>query len=371
MSELKLTTDRHSFDDLRQTYNNFHSPALEILVGGKKLISQVGVAITKATINSSLEGKADTFSFSVTNAFDTAAWEFRWVDDYLVPGNEIEIQMGYGTELSSLFYGHITAVSFACEETPTITVKGMDKSFLLMVDNKSTSWNKKKYSDVVKELGQKYGLSTHVDDTVQTIETITKTVAETDFQFINRLAKICNYDFFIVGKNLYFRKPLSNTTPVLTLIWGVSLRSFSVDVNIASQASSYTVRWVDKDKTTVLQEAKATSADIGKLGTNSKTSADLLRAIGDYFDKYESTKKLDSPEEIKAVAKARLNQLAMNLLDGNCEAIGLPEIRAGRYITLEGMGKKLSQPYYITSVTHTIDVASGYVTTFQVKGNTI
>lgn len=370
MSELTLSTDSHTFEKLRQKYSNFHSPVLEILIGGKKLISELGIAVTKTTINSSLDGKADTFSFSVTNAFDPAEWEFRWVDDYLVPGKEIEIQLGYGSELSSLFFGHITAISFSCEDNPTITVKGMDKSFLLMVDNKSTTWNEKKYSDIVKELGQKYGLSTHVDETVQTIQTITKTGAQTDFQFLNHLARICNYDFFIVGKHLYFRKPLTNMTPVLTLVWGVSLRSFSLDVNIASQATSFTVTTIEKNKT-VLQLAKATSTDIDKLGTSSKTSADLLRSIGEYFDKYESTQKRDSPEEMKAVAKARLNKLAMNLLDGSCEAIGLPEIRAGRYIVLEGMGKKLSQPYYITSVTHSIDVASGYVTTFHVKGNTI
>ncbi|MEJ8546916.1 phage late control D family protein [Brevibacillus borstelensis] len=370
MSELKLTTDSYTYQELRQKYNNFHSPAVEIIIGGKKLVADLAAAVTKVTVNSSLDGKADTFSFAVSNAFDPIEWEFRWVDDYLVPGKEVEIRMGYGSELAPLFYGHITAVSFTCEDNPTITVKGMDKSFLMMTDNKSTSWDKKKYSEVVNEIAKKYGLNAHVDDTAQPIAKIAKTEQHSDFHFLNHLAKICNFDFFIIGKHLYFRKPLTSTSPVLTLEWGTSLRSFSVDVNIASQAASYTVRSMEPNKTE-LKEAKAASSDVGKLGKNAKTGADLLNAIGSYFDKYESTKKMESAEERKAVAQAKLNKLAMNLLSGSCEAVGIPEIRAGRYIALGGMGKKLSQPYYITSVTHSVDGSSGYVTTFQVKGNTI
>lgn len=370
MSDLNLSTQSYTYDALRQKYNNFHSPGVEILIDGKRLIADVSVAITKVTIQSSLEGKADTCSFSVSNAFDPLAWEFRWADDYLVPGKEVEIQMGYGDERITLFHGHITSVSFTCEEKPTISVRGMDKSFLMMIDNKSTSWDKKKYSDVVKEIAQKYGLTPHVDDTGQPITKITKTETQTDFQFLNHVAKICHFDFFIIGKHLYFRKPLSQMKPVMSLTWGISLRSFSVDVNLSSQAATYTVRSMEPN-TTEIKEAKATSSDIGKLGSHSKTGADLLQAIGDYFNRYESSKKTESPDERKAVAKARINKMAMGLLGGQCESIGLPEICAGRYIELKGLGKKLSQTYYITAVTHTIDGDSGFVTTFQVKGNTI
>lgn len=158
--------------------------------------------------------------------------------------------------------------------------------------------------------------------------------------------------------------------PVISLTWGISLRSFSVDVHLTSQAATYTVRSMEPN-TTEIKEAKATSSDIGKLGSSSKTGADHLQAIGDYLNRYESSKKTESPDERKAVAKARINKMAMGLLGGQCESIGLPESCAGRYIELKGLGKKLSQTYYITAVTHTIDGDSGFVTTFQVKGNTI
>jgi phage protein D len=370
MGDVTLDESTFTFDDLEKKYAKFYSPTVEIIVEGTKIIRETPAAITKVMVESSIDSKADTFSFVVINAFDLAQREFLWVDEYFALGKEIEIQMGYVDKLETVFSGLITSISFTCEDdTPNIVVKGMDKSFLMMTSNKSTSWDKKKFSDIAKEIGGKYGLKTVVDATANEMIKVAKTEEQSDFQFLADLAQRSNYDFFVLGKSMYFRKPLTSMTPVVNLMWGVSLISFSADVNLASQVSSYTVRSFKTNKTEVI-ESKAASTDIKRLGTNTKTGPDLLKAIGAYFDRYESNKVLDSADEGKDLAKSKLNHLSMNLITGSGESLGIPEIKAGRYIKLEGLGKKLSQPYYISSVTHTID-DSGYTTFFQVRGNAI
>jgi uncharacterized protein len=152
-------------------------------------------------------------------------------------------------------------------------------------------------------------------------------------------------------------------------MFGISLLNFNIDVNLASQVGSYTVRSFKTNKMEVV-ESKAASTDIKKLGSNTKTGADLMKAIGSYFDRYESNKVLDSADEGKDLAKSKLNNISMDLITGSGQSLGIPEIKAGRYIKLEGLGKKLSQPYYIAAVTHSMD-ENGYITTFQVKGNAI
>jgi phage protein D len=276
--------------------------------------------------------------------------------------------MGYVDKLETLFYGIITSLSFSCEENPSLSVSCTDKSFLMMTDNLPKTWEKVKHSEIVSEIGKKYGLTMKVDDTPNKLTSETKKESQTDYSFISTLAQANNFDFFVIGKNLYFQKPLSSTSPMLNLMWGLTLRSFSVDVNISKQISSYTVRSMELNKT-VLWEAKAQASDITKLGSGSKTGGNLVSAIGNYFNKYE-IKKIDSVEEGKAKAKAAINDAAMNLISGSGESIGIPEIRAGRYIKLEGLGKKLSTTYYMSSVTHTVD-GSGYSTSFKVKGNAI
>jgi phage protein D len=370
MGDLTLDESTFTFEELEKKYGNFYSPTVEVIVEGTKIVRETPAAITKVMVESSIDSKADTFSFVVINAFDLIKREFLWVDEYFALGKEIEIQMGYVDKLETVFSGIITSISFTCEDdTPNIIVKGMDKSFLMMTSNKSTSWDKKKFSDIATEIGGKYGLKSVVDATANQMVKIAKTEEQSDFQFLADLAKRTNYDFFVFGKSMYFRKPLTSMTPVVNLMWGISLISFSADVNLASQFASFTVRSFKTNKSEII-ESKAISTDIKKLGTNTKTGADLLKAIGSYFDRYESNKVLDSADEGKDLAKSKLNHVSMDLITGSGQSLGMPEIKAGRYIKLEGLGKKLSQPYYISAVTHTVD-DSGYNTFFQVRGNAI
>ncbi|MDB5054004.1 MAG: hypothetical protein JWM44_2054 [Bacilli bacterium] len=370
MGDVTLTEDTFTFDALEKKYRDFMAPTVEVIIEGTKIIRETSAAITDVTIESSIESKADTFSFVVINAYDLIKREFLWVDQYFALGKEIEIQMGYTDKLETVFNGLITSLSFSCDDDiPSIIVKGMDKSFLMMTSNKSNSWDNKKYSDIAQEIGGKYGLKPVVDDTANQIIKITKTEEQTDFQFLADMAKKSNYDFFVLGKSMYFRKPLTSMTPVVNLMYGMSLMSFSIDVNLASQVGSYTVRSLKTNKTEVI-ESKAASTDIKKLGSNTKTGADVLNALGSYFDRYESNKVLDSADEGKDLAKSKLNHLSMEMISGSGQSIGIPEIKAGRYIILEGLGKKLSQPFYISAVSHNMN-DDGYVTTFHVKGNAI
>lgn len=60
----------------------------------------------------------------------------------------------------------------------------------------------------------------------------------------------------------------------------------------------------------------------------------------------------------------------MNLVTGEATCQGIPEIMAGKYVELAGLGPKLNKVYYITSACHNID-DSGYTTTLILGGNAI
>ena len=71
-----------------------------------------------------------------------------------------------------------------------------------------------------------------------------------------------------------------------------------------------------------------------------------------------------------AMAKAILNKMSEGFVKGTGECIGLPLVKPGTTIQLEGIGKKFSKTYYIEKTTHSIGT-SGYKTTFTVKDNAI
>ncbi len=367
MGDVEFNTTSYVFDDLETKYRNFFSPAFEVLVDTKNILRE-GVAITSINVDTTIDPKADSFSFTVTNAFDLVKRDFQWVDQYFALGKKVEIKMGYTDKLITVFNGIITKVNFSypSDSNPTITVTGMDISFLMMVGNNSITWQKKKYSDVVKEIAAKYTSEMKVDDTSDIIDTISSQNSKHDFEFLTNLAKGMNYDFFVVGKTVYFRKPLKDMAAVLTLTWGKNLRSFSTEMNLSTQVSKVVVRgWEPKTQKVIV----ATSGTVVKLGSNSKTGSDIMKTLG-----VDTTKNIQanvsSMKEAQDLADATLNKRAMEFISGDGESIGIPEIRAGRYIKLAGVGEIFNEPLYLTSAVHKIN-ASGYLTSFKVRGNAI
>lgn len=362
---IKLDNKNYDFNQIEKKYKNFVGPTFQILIDGKNIMND-GVAVSRVEVETTIDRSADMFSFNVVNAYDFLQREMNWLDKYFVVGKYIEIKMGYVDQLQSVFYGLITSVTvdLPSSSIPIITVRGMDVSFLMMRGSHSRSWHKKKYSDVVKMVAKKYVSDLRVDDTGKEIGTITQD-RENDYVFLTRLAEITNFDFFVVGKTLYFRKPLADKVPVITLMLGKSLHQFNVEINLAQQVSDVVVVGWDASTNTVI---KGKSDKINRLGSNSKTGQDLIKALIDNVEHRDLN--VDSVEEAKTKANAILNKIGMELITGYGQSIGIPELRAGRYIKIEGAGKKLSQPYYLTAVSHVID-ESGYLTSFKVGGNAI
>jgi len=366
MSNVQLTNDQNAFADLEKKYNNFIAPGFKLLIDNKDAVRE-GMAITALTVETTTAEQSDVATFSISNAYDLISRDFKWLNDLLVLGKTIEVSTGYTDRMTPIFFGYITAVNieFHNDESPRLTVTGMDLSFKMMRGREARMWKNKKISDVVRELGQLYGANRFViDDTTRQVPHLTKK-PDNDYQFLQNMAQSINYEFFIVGKTLYFRKRNMSKPPVVTFSWGKHLMYFHLEQNLSDQVTKVTVRSWDAAGQKVIA---ASSTSVNKLGTNSKTGPNLLKTLGD-FEEILYLNAEDN-QDAKEKAEAAMNERALKLVTGDAECWGLPELRAGRFIKFDGLGSSLNQTYYIQSATHTID-ESGYVTRLRVQGNAV
>ncbi len=369
MPQITLGTSSTSFDALLTKYCDFYAPNCEVYIDGTNLKSK-GIALSGIYVNSSVEMKADVFGFTVENAFDIENRDFNatWMSSYFVPGKKVEVKMGYTSTLETLFYGVITKVTaeFPADEQPKIKIEGMDKMFLMMKGSHHKVFSNQKHSDIVSAKASEYGLSTTIDaTTVQLPVEIQNN--ESDFEYIRRLAKHYNYEFFVLADKLYFRKRHQGSkTEVVTLEWGKTLGSFTVSADLGGiEATKVEVHGYDKQKTEVI----GTSSTTNSFGSGTKAGADFLKtALGNKDAiKIINDHRITTASEATAKANAVLNEMAVNFVSGDGECIGLPEIKAGVYIKLAGLGAKFNNVYYVTQATHTFDT-DGYVTKFSVGG---
>lgn len=366
MANVSLSTETFDFDKLEEKYAGFMGPSVKVEANGQEL-GQLGAAISSVRVLTSVANDTDTVTITIPNAYNEVDHDFDFLDKLSI-GATLDVSLGYVDKLLPVFSGYITAIAFNFpnEGAPEIVVTGMDAAFKLMRSQETKMWTNRKVSDVVKEIAGGYGLSTnHVQATSETHKLIAKR-HENDYVFIQNLATKLNYEFFIVGKSMYFRKKFANKSPVLTLTYMTNIFEFQLEHNLSEQVSSVEVRSWDPDSK---KAVVGTASTINKSGGGTKTGITLLSSIGGTY-KEVIYANAASESDAKGMAEAILNERALKLVSGEGECAGLPEIRAGRFIKMKGLGAKLDDSYYIVRAMHLYD-HNGYRTQFQVQGNVV
>jgi len=365
MSNVKLDSTKTTFDKLEEHYRGFIAPCFKITINNKDIVRE-GMAIEGLNVQSSVHKKADMANFTVSNAFDLIKRDFLWTD-ILKLGNPVEISFGYTDRLTPVFFGYVANVNFDFGESssPTISINAMDISFFMMRGSEPKIWANKTISDIAKEIGRKYGVTKfEIDSHSKVFPELVKTF-ESDHDFLSREAKKLNYDFFVVGKTLYFRKKRANKIPVIKLEWGKQLKSFNLVQDIGDQVTKVIVRaTLRNEKKTIISEASS----IEKIGRNTRTGANILSQLGSFPEVIQMT--VEDENEAKELASSRMQEISEKLVKADASCIGLPELRAGRKIELSGLGKYLNNEYDIVETTHLVNT-SGYITKFKLQGNAV
>jgi phage protein D len=285
----------------------------------------------------------------------------------------VTIELGYAGNLQPMIDGKIQTLSsnFFSAGAPTLSVEGSDVSSDLLVTQKSSpqlTFNHVKYSDIVQTLASEAGLSATVDATSETHEEIVKRSGVNYLNFIRDLGRRVNYEFYVLRKTLYFVQPKVQDEEILTLAWGQHLISFNPTTNTTRLATEVEVRsWNPTTKEEIVGRASAGEEQTQESGRR-KGSEIAQELYGEA--KRVIYRPVSSSEEATNIAHAELNKASNQLVEGRGETFGVPGIRPGVTIKLEGLGTRFSGKYYLTDTTHTID-GSGYKTRFTARRNAI
>lgn len=360
-----LSNQNITINSLAQQYSDFIIPNYEVIIDGTNIAFTDEIAISNINVDTSLD-KADSFSFTVTNAYDVIRREFKWLDKYFSIGKKIEIGMGYKDNMGTVFQGYITSVRFELNswDQSCLVVAGLDYSFKLMKGIKSKVFSKMKDSDIAEQVISGVGLVRDVDRT-SVLHDIVQQVGITDYQFLKWLADRNGYEFFVSGNKAYFRELHKNKRTNITLTWGKNLKSLIIEDDLNDQIGEVIVTsWDYKTKESIT--AKANRIKTVASGKDGRTI--LKNMLGSVNENYLSEAK--TKDQANAEANAIQSRKAMQLVTGEAICIGIPQLRAGNYVELAGLGSKLSKLYYVTAARHNID-EDGFITTLTLGGNVV
>jgi len=388
--------DDISYSEIIKNYEGFQNPHVVVKVSGKDITDKNDLAISQVNIELSSGFEASVASFRIYKIFDISKGSYL-TDQYekkLYIGLPIEIWLGYGIKIKPVFVGVITGIGFRYEDPdePYIVVKAMDAKGVMMANRNSRQLTATQIDKAVKEVleGAAYnsltsqgvikeimvettpdspipagiGAAPPAPPTAPTTEKPTiEMVNESDYEFIVRMAKRVNFEFFIHVGNVIFRPAKIDIGTMMTIEPGNILRSFDIEYDITGQVGEVEVRATDTDK--------------GELIT-SKTGVQNTWSYGSKAGKLVKGNKyvyLDPSVHTQAEANMRRDYLVENISYKfgtiYCETVGVPELAPGRFVKINALGNGPDNKFYIQKLRHVMSKKGEYKCVLEGKANNI
>ncbi len=356
----------YRYDALSKKYDGFTAPAYEVTVAGQQLESS-RFRIDNLEVELVADGTAGGCSFTVEGMYDYEQGD--WADELLslvTLGAKLTVSAGY-VQQREVFYGYVDdfSLEFSGDGTPRLQVTGIDGLGYLMSCREPLYAGERPVREIVTEILKKSVRAGFARDvSVGTIPEFQAPLVKEqvdDWRFLNLLAQRCGATLQAVDGKLIFDTAMGQTREILCLTMGVGLEQLQKRVSLARQVGQVEILGRD-----VNQKPIRGTADSVSVGGSGRSAAQLVPAYAQtVLREYSELARTEA--ECQRLAQARLDGIAMELVSGSGQCVGIPELVPGRYLKVDGGGEKLDGLYFLTRVRHLLS-GDGYRTAFEFKG---
>ncbi|MGA1794874.1 MAG: phage late control D family protein [bacterium] len=328
---------------------------------------------------------ADTFSITLVDRHKH--WksgyfhrkDFEYLDTALLSEKGIvSIQMGYLGDLYPMIEGRIASIetSFSKEGSLLITING--KSLFYDLEMVAAPLNLKRWANetlhnIVQMIAHEMGFAARIEQCDLRFESRQQNHISYA-SLLKEMADLIQWEYSVKWEPemsrhcLVFRSPQIHRypDPLCTLKWGYDIQGFYSRITTQGIPTQVTVR-ADR-----IEGRRGRSGSI--IGAVSTIETNKIMGevpATDVAKRYEQLINIHAiPDDYSArwIAQSYMNGKTLEYLTGIVDIVGNPQIRAGEIIDLQGVGSRLSGPYYVSKVVHAID-HSGYSTRIFVQRN--
>lgn len=269
-------------------------------------------------------------------------------EDELIPGNDIEIKAGYHNDEATIFKGLIIKQSLKIRENGAVLiVECRDKAVATTLGRKSKYFYDNSDSTIIEEILNDYNIEIDIAKTNYDHKEMVQYNAS-DWDFMITRAQANGYVCFVDDGKITIDKPNLSEAPIQTIRYGDTLLSFDAEMDARNQYNKITsYGWNPSDQEIVENEARNPHLVVnGNISTSDLAKVfDVenlqLKQGGNY-----NTAVLQEWSDAKAV----FQQLSKTR--GNVKFQGIPEVKPGVILKLEGVGDRFNGSVFISAIRH-------------------
>lgn len=320
---------------------------MTILVGGEALPGFVQVfsvdiwhelnRIPRAKI-AILDGNAAEETFRVSE------------EGWFVPGNEIEVQIGYQTEENPVFKGIVTGQSIKVRSNGNsiLMVDCADPAIKLTTRPRSRYFYDVTESDVFDMIiGEYSGLSAEVESTPFTHNEILQ-FQSTDWDFILSRADVNGMFCLADGGLIEIHSPDFGQDPVAAVRYGNNLLDFDAEIDGTQQFGSVKGTSWDYSKT---ESSEVDATSLSPVSPGNLSSGDISASLDNSEWSLRAGAKISS-EVLQKWADAKLMKHELAKVRGRAKIRGMGNVKPGSVIAIEGVGDRFNGNAFVSGVKH-------------------
>lgn len=315
------------------------------------------------------ERAADRLTLTVDNSdlllFDDPAFK---------PGMHLEVTWGYVGAMAPARVCVVTKISGSL----SLSVEARALSVLMNTKQQTRTFTGMRVSDVARRLARDYGYETDridIEETPNVLATIPQSRL-TDAQFLRRLAEREGFEFWIDHEGFHFHTRRVDRAPVRVLTYfidqegGDILDGWSIEDDITARPARTRARGrdplerqdIDEEGSDETDRDRSTLASIRAIPDPETGAIRVEREVGQA--EIHPTSAPDA-STARREARGRFRRTQQTAVKMRVPIIGDPDLLAKTVIEIRGMGRRLSQRYYVRDASHTID-GSGYTTELNI-----
>jgi len=265
-----------------------------------------------------------------------------------IPGNEIEISLGYDNTRNSVFKGIIISQGLMVKNGRSeLLITCKDKAVKMTKGRFNAIFQDKKDSDVFKSIAGKYGLALTTDATATTLPLIMQyNCSDWDFLIIraetNSMTVLTDKNNLIIKTINFGAEPKSEINSTQFII-DIDLVLDSEKIAGNYQLTAWDVKSQAKTETTVPINDSLSQGNL--------TAKKLSAAVDNGDSKHYSSSHL-STAELKSWGDSLADKAVLSKIQGKISVPGTTAIQAGDLINLSGFSARFNGKAYISKVNH-------------------
>lgn len=263
-----------------------------------------------------------------------------------IPGNEIEISLGYDNKRNPAFKGIIISQALTLKNGRSqLVITCKDKAVKMTKGRFNAIFQDKKDSDVINSISGKYGLSTTIDATPATLPIIMQYNCS-DWDFVIIRAEANSMIVLTDKNNLKVKKIDFSGSPKFEI--NASQYIIDIDLVLDSEKISDNYELTAWDVKTQKKIETTVSLSDG-LSQGNITAKKLSEAVNNGSSKYYSSTPM-SQGELKSWGDSLAEKAVLSKIQGKISVPGTTDIQAGELINLSGFSKRFNGKAYISKV---------------------